>query len=99
MRGGASTSVPAGTSGFLQSVGHDELQAAGAHALLVGTALMRSGDPGAAIELHHARAAHRLRDNAPPSPDGATVTRTDHRFQIWFEATGGPQIAPGPGGD
>jgi hypothetical protein len=23
----------------------------------------------------------------------------DHRFQIWFEATGGPQIAPGPGGD
>lgn len=30
---------------------------------------------------------------------GPTVTRTDHRFQIWFEATGGPQIAPGPGGD
>jgi hypothetical protein len=30
---------------------------------------------------------------------GATVTNTDHRFQIWFEATGGPQIAPGPGGD
>lgn len=24
---------------------------------------------------------------------------TDHRFQIWFEATGGPQIAPGVGGD
>jgi hypothetical protein len=24
---------------------------------------------------------------------------TDHRFQIWFEATGGVQIAPGPGGD
>ncbi|HLK42116.1 MAG TPA: hypothetical protein VKV34_02155 [Thermoleophilia bacterium] len=23
----------------------------------------------------------------------------DHRFQIWFEATGGAQIAPGPGGD
>ena len=23
----------------------------------------------------------------------------DHRFQIWFEATGGPQIAPGVGGD
>ena len=26
---------------------------------------------------------------------GPTVARTDHRFQIWFEATGGPQIAPG----
>jgi hypothetical protein len=24
---------------------------------------------------------------------------TDHRFQIWFEATGGAQIAPGVGGD
>jgi hypothetical protein len=24
---------------------------------------------------------------------------TDHRFQIWFEQTGGPQIAPGPGGE
>jgi hypothetical protein len=23
----------------------------------------------------------------------------DHRFQLWFEATGGPQIAPGVGGD
>jgi hypothetical protein len=23
----------------------------------------------------------------------------DHRFQIWFEATGGAQIAPGVGGD
>jgi hypothetical protein len=23
----------------------------------------------------------------------------DHRFQIWFEATGAAQIAPGPGGD
>jgi|ERR1700732_561816 hypothetical protein len=27
------------------------------------------------------------------------VAVADHRFQIWFEATGGPQIAPGPGGD
>ena len=27
------------------------------------------------------------------------TTPTDHRFQIWFEATGGPQIAPGVGGD
>ncbi|HXB17000.1 MAG TPA: hypothetical protein VNV44_14790 [Solirubrobacteraceae bacterium] len=26
-------------------------------------------------------------------------TAADHRFQIWFEATGGAQIAPGPGGD
>jgi hypothetical protein len=24
---------------------------------------------------------------------------TDHRFQIWFEQTGGPQIAAGPGGE
>ena len=24
---------------------------------------------------------------------------TDHRFQIWFEQTGGPQIVAGPGGD
>jgi hypothetical protein len=27
------------------------------------------------------------------------ATPTDHRFQIWFEATGGAQIAPGAGGD
>ena len=26
-------------------------------------------------------------------------TLTDHRFQVWFEATGGSQIAPGPGGE
>jgi hypothetical protein len=26
-------------------------------------------------------------------------TPKDHRFQIWFEATGAAQIAPGPGGD
>ena len=26
-------------------------------------------------------------------------TLTDHRFQVWFEATGGSQIAPGVGGD
>ena len=26
-------------------------------------------------------------------------TPTDHRFQVWFEATGGSQIAPGPGGE
>lgn len=31
--------------------------------------------------------------------DEATGNPTDHRFQIWFEATGGSQIAPGPGGD
>ena len=24
---------------------------------------------------------------------------TDHRFQVWFEATGGSQIQPGVGGD
>ncbi len=29
----------------------------------------------------------------------AAATPTDHRFQVWFEATGGSQIAPGPGGD
>jgi hypothetical protein len=29
----------------------------------------------------------------------ATGTPTDHRFQIWFEATGGSQILPGPGGE
>jgi hypothetical protein len=29
----------------------------------------------------------------------ATATATDHRFQIWFEATGGTQVAPGAGGD
>ena len=28
-----------------------------------------------------------------------TAKPTDHRFQIWFEATGGAQIAPGVGGD
>jgi len=26
-------------------------------------------------------------------------TLTDHRFQVWFEATGGSQIAPGAGGE
>jgi hypothetical protein len=31
--------------------------------------------------------------------DEATGTPTDHRFMIWFEATGAAQIAPGPGGD
>jgi len=30
---------------------------------------------------------------------GAAPTPTDHRFQVWFEATGGSQILPGPGGD
>ena len=31
--------------------------------------------------------------------NAAVPALTDHRFQIWFEATGGVQIAPGPGGD
>ena len=31
--------------------------------------------------------------------NAAAPTLTDHRFQVWFEATGGSQIAPGVGGD
>jgi hypothetical protein len=29
----------------------------------------------------------------------AVPALTDHRFQVWFEATGAAQLAPGPGGD
>jgi hypothetical protein len=31
--------------------------------------------------------------------DEGAAALADHRFTIWFESTGGPQIAPGPGGD
>ena len=31
--------------------------------------------------------------------NAAAPALTDHRFQVWFEATGGVQIAPGAGGD
>ena len=31
--------------------------------------------------------------------NAAAPTLTDHRFQVWFEATGGSQIAPGAGGE
>jgi hypothetical protein len=31
--------------------------------------------------------------------NAAAPTLTDHRFQVWFEATGSAQIGPGPGGE
>ena len=52
------------------------------------------------ITLSNCDASHQqARVSMVAVSNAAAPTLTDHRFQVWFEATGSAQIAQGPGGE